>query len=72
MVCNDMDFSLEITEEMAKKIIREVDSGQSYFMRILDFDYAAVNVERKYNDYNFNEARYFLTLKRHITHSVIK
>ena len=67
-----MDFSLEITEEMAKKIIREVDSGQSFFMRILDFDYAAVNVERKYNDYNFNEARYFLTLKRHFTYSVIK
>ena len=67
-----MDFSLEITEEMARKIIRESDNGQSYFIRILDFDYVAVSVERKYNDYNFNEVRYFLTLKRHIVHSVIK
>ena len=68
---NDIDFRLEITEEMAIKIRRESDNGQPYFMRILDFDYVADRVEQKYYYYNF-EVRYFLTLKRHIAYSVIK
>ena len=68
---NDMDFSLEITEEMSRKIRKEINNGQLYSMRILDFDYVAVSVEQKYYYYNF-EVRCFLTLKRHITHNVIK
>ena len=59
------DFLIEISEKTASEAYNEAKNNRPFFIEILGFKYVAINVESNSVSYLYDNARYFLNLKRH-------
>ena len=59
------DFLIEISEKTASEVYNEAKNNRPFFIEILGFKYVAINVESNSVSYLYDNARYFLNLKRH-------
>lgn len=63
MRIEEPDFWIEISEEKASEIAKEMQNNKYYFINIFDFEYIVNGINKIYNNNSLDNARYFLNLK---------